>query len=99
MLLANSIKCESKFLILNFLFLFYFNLIASIKQVTRLKKKLKITQLEKVCLIKVNELKLTQDELFSFFHFMCAVANASKLFCMAHIANNQCFLYPFNLSF
>ena len=99
MLLANSIKCESKFLILNFLFLFYFNLIASIKQVTRLKKKLKITQLEKVCLIKVNELKLTQDELFSFFHFMCAVANAPELFYIAYLANNDHFLYYSNLSF
>ena len=27
-----------------------------------------ITQLEKARFIKVNELKLTQDELFSFFH-------------------------------
>ena len=49
--------------------------------------------------IKVNELKLTQVELFSFFHFMCAAANASELFCMAHLANNKRFLYHSNLSF
>ena len=33
------------------------------------KQKLKITQVEKVRLIKVSELKLTQFELFSFFSF------------------------------
>ena len=27
-----------------------------------------------------------------FFHFMCAVANTSELFCMAHLANNERFL-------
>ena len=37
--------------------------------------------------IKVNELKLTQVELFSFFYFMCAAPNASELFCMANLAN------------
>ena len=47
---------------------------------------------------KVNELKRFEEELFSFFHFMCA-ANASKLFCMAHLANNERILYHFNLSF
>ena len=59
---------------------------------TRLKKKIeKKTQLEKVCFIKVNELKLTQLELISFFHFMCAPANASELFSMAHLANDELF--------
>ena len=43
----------------------------------RLKKK---TQLEKAHFIKVNNLKLTQVEISSFFHFMCVAANASKLF-------------------
>ena len=51
--------------------------------------------------IKGNELKLIQVELFSFFHFMCAAANASELFCMAHLANNERFLHqsdhPFQL--
>ena len=49
--------------------------------------------------IKVNELKLTQVELFSFFHFMCVAANASELFCMAHLINIEQFLYYFNISF
>ena len=62
-------------------------------------QRLKITQLEKGHFIKVNELKLTQVELFSFFHFICAVANASKLFCMAHLANTKRFVYYSNFSF
>ena len=37
--------------------------------------------------IKVNELKLTQVKLFSFFHLMCAAANTSELFCMAYLEN------------
>ena len=42
---------------------------------TRLKKKLKITEPENALFIKVNELKLTHIELFSLFHFMCADSN------------------------
>ena len=38
--------------------------------------------------IKVNELKLTQVELFSFFHFMCAAANVFELFCIAFLVQN-----------
>ena len=49
--------------------------------------------------IKVSELKLTQVVVFSLFHFMCAPANASELFSMAHLANNERFLYHSNLSF
>ena len=45
-----------------------------------LKTRLKITQLEEVYFTKVNELKLTQAQLFYFFHFMYVTANASKLF-------------------
>ena len=51
------------------------------------KQRFKITQLEKVRFIKVNELKLTLVDLFAFFHFTCVAANASELFCMAHLAN------------
>ena len=40
---------------------------------------------------KVNELKLIQVELFSFFHFMCAAVNASELFCMAYLAKMNAF--------
>ena len=51
------------------------------------KQRLKKTQLEKALFIKENELKLTEVELFYFFfHFMCVVAKASELFCMAHSA-------------
>ena len=42
--------------------------------------------------MKVNELKLTQNELFSFFHFMCVAANAIELFCNAYLANIEHFL-------
>ena len=61
---------------------------------TRLKARLKIAwenalekQLEKVRFTKVNDLKLTQVELISFYHLSCVAANASELFCMAHLAN------------
>ena len=60
---------------------------------------LKITQLEKARFIKVNELKLTEVELLLFSHFMCVAAIASELFCMAHLANNELFLYHSNFSF
>ena len=54
-----------------------------------------MTQLDKARFMKVNELKLTQVELLYFFHFMCAAAHASELFCMAHLVNNERFLLPF----
>ena len=63
------------------------------------KKRLKINQLQKVRFIKVNELKLIQVELFPFFHFMCGFANASGLFCMAHLVNIERFLNQSNISF
>ena len=53
--------------------------------------------LGKVRFIKVNELKLTQVELFLFFPILCAAANASELFWMAHLANIERFLYYSNL--
>ena len=49
--------------------------------------------------IKVNELKLTQVQLFKFIYFMYVAANASELFCMAHLANIERFLYHSKLSF
>ena len=49
--------------------------------------------------MKVNELKLTEVELFEFFHFMCVAANASELFCMAHLADIERFLCHSNLPF
>ena len=58
-----------------------------------------MTLLEKVRFIKVHALKLTQVQLFSFFHFMFVAANASELFCMAHLANIQRFLNHSDLSF
>ena len=63
------------------------------------KTRLKLTQFEKMRFINVNELKLTQVELFSFFHFMCVVANASESFCMVHLANDESFSHYSNLSF
>ena len=49
--------------------------------------------------MKVNELILTQVELFSFFHFMYAASNAFELFCVAYFANIERFLYHSNLPF
>ena len=62
---------------------------------------MKITQLEKVRFIKVNETKLTQVELFSFFQLKCAAANVSELFCMAYLANMNAFyaIPTFNLKY
>ena len=46
------------------------------------------------------KLKLTEVQLFSFFFiFKCVAANASKLFCMGHLATNGYFLDNFKLSF
>ena len=47
----------------------------------------------------MNELKLTQVELFRFFHFKCVAADVSELFSMAHLANIERFLYYSNVSF
>ena len=66
---------------------------------TRVKTRLKITELEKARFIKMNELKLTQVKLFYFFHFMYVDANANELFYMAYLANIERFLYHSNLSF
>ena len=48
------------------------------KYVYTLKKILKIIELKKVRFMKMNELKLTQVELFSFFHFKCVDAYVSE---------------------
>ena len=63
------------------------------------KLRLNSTQLENVRFMEVNELKLTQVELFQFFHFMGVAANAFELFCSSHLANSESFLYHSNLSF
>ena len=47
----------------------------------------------------MNKLKLSQNELFSFFPFKCVAVNASELFDMAHLADNERFLYNSNLLF
>ena len=52
---------------------------------------MKITQLEKVHFIKVNELQLTQVELFQYVHFMCVAADTSELFSMAYLENMERF--------
>ena len=50
---------------------------------------------EEVHFIKVNELKLTEVEFSSFFHFKWVADNIFELFCMAHLANNERFFIPF----
>ena len=60
---------------------------------------MKITQLEKGRFIKVNELKLTQVELFSVFHFKCVATNVSELLCIVHSSKNEGFLHHSNPSF
>ena len=48
--------------------------------------------------IKVNKLKLIQVE-FHFSHFVCVAANASELFYMGHLANNECYFSIQNFHF
>ena len=64
---------------------------------TLLKTRLKITQLEKMHFIKVNEFKLTKVELF--FHFVCVAPNASDMLWIARLSNIERFLYHSNLLF
>ena len=42
----------------------------------------------------MNKLNLIQAELFQFLHYKCTAANASELFCMAHLANNERLFIP-----
>ena len=49
--------------------------------------------------MKVSEIKITQVEFFSFFHFVCVAANASELIFMDHLANIESFLYHYEPSF
>ena len=44
-------------------------------------------------------IKINSSWVTLVFHFICIVANASELFCMAHLANTESFLYYSNLSF
>ena len=62
-------------------------------------KKLKIAQLEKLHFIKVDKLKLTQGEIFTFLYFKSVPDNVSGLFRTAHLSNKEHFLYQSNLSF
>ena len=39
--------------------------------------------------------KINSSWVTLFFHFMCDAVNASELFCMAQLANNECFFTPF----
>ena len=47
--------------------------------------------------IKLNELELTQAELFSFLYFNSVAANVTELFCVAIQANIELFLQHSNL--
>ena len=40
----------------------------------------------------MNELKFTEVELFSFFHFKCVAANVFELFCIVDLAEHEHFL-------
>ena len=61
--------------------------------------KIEKTQFEKMRFIKGNKLKLTQVELFLFFHFKCVAANASENLYGTFNKKMSAFLYLFNLSF
>ena len=46
----------------------------------------------------VNELKITQVELFALFHFKNVTDNISELFCVGTVSNES-FLHRSNISF
>ena len=49
--------------------------------------------------INVNDLKLTEVELFQFFHSICVAADAFELIYMFHLANIERFVHHSNLLF
>ena len=65
---------------------------------TRLKNNIESNSTWEGASYQSEWVKINSNWVFSFFHFTCAAANASELFCMAHLANNGCFLYHPNLS-
>ena len=62
-----------------------------------------MAQLEKMRFVEVNELKVTQVQLFSFFNFKFVVAMYPNCFVLFisknYLANNDRPLYHSNLSF
>ena len=69
-----------------------FGILSKIIVINRCRNPFPLTRLtiqpEKIHFSKVDELRLTQVDLFYFFfHFMCVVAIAFKLFRMARLTN------------
>ena len=81
-----------------------FGILSKIIVINRCRNPFPLTRLtiqpEKIHFSKVDELRLTQVDLFYFFfHFMCVVSYAAELFYKTHLANIERFLHHFNLSF
>ena len=57
-----------------------------------------MTQFENMCFFEINDLKLTLFELFSLRRFKDVSADASELFRVTLLANNERFLYQANCS-
>ena len=66
---------------------------------TRLKNKIENNPTWEGAIYQIEWDKINSSWAILVFHFMCVVANASELFCMAHFANTERFLYHSNLSF
>ena len=64
------------------------------------KTRMKITQLEEMTFIKVNELNLSYVGLYIYiFHFKSESANVSQSICMAYLANDENFLHYSDILF
>ena len=83
----------------NFSFLTQIMYLFNICFITSLKNKIENNSTWEGTFYQSEWVKLIQAELFSLFHFMCVAANAFELFCMAHLASIERFLYHSNLSF
>ena len=67
--------------------------------VTRLKYKIEKNTTWEGAFYQSEWVKIKSSWVILFFHFMRVAANASELFCMAHLANIERFLCHSNLSF
>ena len=66
--------------------------------ITRFKNKIGNNSTEEGAFYQNEWVKINSSWVISFFHFMFVAANTSELFCMAYLADIECFLYHSNLS-
>ena len=57
-----------------------------------LKKKIENNSTWEGAFYQSEWVEINSSWVQTFFHFMCAAADACKMFCKAHLANNEYFL-------